>query len=286
MAFLHKYKKYVVICLSLISFIMIAATSRENHEYGFFTNSFGFLVTSTQAFFTNIGDWLGDRISFLTNMNNLHEENLRLRQEIQMLQIDNSRLLYVDAENQVLVDLLSIPRRYSDYQLMGANIIAQDPTNWHNTVIINRGAADGISRNMVVLAAGGLAGRISSVGHNFAVVTTLIEDNSNVSAASRRTSDIGMVRGDVSLTSYGLLRMERIAATADIMPGDEIITSHISSIYPPGIQIGYVRELGTEPNGLRYAIIEPSVDFSRLDAILIITELFYFEMIDLDNESE
>ena len=280
MDFLHKHKKYLVIALSAMSLILMAATGREGYTPGPIENGFGFLTSTTQSFFHNIGDWIADRVTFLRNMNDLHEENQRLREEVQLLQIENSRLLFVEQENATLVELLDIPHRYTEYPMMGANIIARDPGNWLSTVIVNRGSRDGIMNNMVVLAPGGLAGRISKVGYNYAIVTPLIEDNSNVSAATLRSGDIGIVRGDVNLASMELLRMERISSTADISVGDEVITSHISSIYPPGIRIGHIVSMGVESNGMRYALIEPSVDFSRLEALLIITELFYLELID------
>ena len=69
----------------------------------------------------------------------------------------------------------------------------------------------------------------------------------------------------------GLCRMEYIDAEAEIMEGDEIVTSHLSDVYPSGITIGRVKEIQTDANGLtKYAIIEPYVDFKHLDTVLII----------------
>ena len=279
MNFLIKYKKYTIIFLSLTAIIMMIFTSiRESR----ISNEIGFVLAGFQGFFSNIGDWFSDRASFFVNMNNLHSENIELRNQLARLEVEVSRLLYIEAENKILIYLMDIPRRYSEFPMMGANIIAQNPTNWSLDIIINRGTNDNISQNMVVIAPGGLAGRISRVGRNFAIVTPLIEDTSAVSAATRRTGDIGMIRGDINLSSRGLVIMDRISPDADIQIGDEIITSQISSIYPPGIQIGNVISIDTNPAGDRYAIIQPSVDFFNLSALQIITELFYFEMIDIE----
>ena len=278
MDFFRNHKKYTIITLSVLALFMMIFTGIRGTNSA---NRAGFVLAGFQGFFTGIGDWFADRIDFFTNMNNLHAENAELRQQLALLEVEVARLLYVETENQHLAAMMDIPRLYSElFPLMGANIIAQNPTNWSQEIIINRGANYDIAVNMAVLAPGGLAGRISRVGGNFSIVTPLIEDVSAVSAATRRTGDIGMVRGDINLSSQGLLRMERISLESDILVGDEIITSQISSIYPPGIKIGVVLSIGVNPAGERYAIIQPSVDFSELTALHIITQLFDFEMME------
>ncbi|MCL2397165.1 MAG: rod shape-determining protein MreC [Defluviitaleaceae bacterium] len=282
MDFLYKYKKIVIICLAVLSLMLMAYTALDRYQPGPVERGFGFVVTNVQGFFMNIGDWFSDRFDFLVNMNTLHNENQRLQEQILMYQIENARLTHVDEENRVLTELLDINRRYSDYPTKGANIIAQDPTNWMDTFTINLGQRDGLAVDMVVLAPGGLAGRVSKVGGNYAIVTSIVEDTSAVAAQSHRTGDWGVVHGDINLSSTGLLRMEHISLESDITIGDEIVTSNISSIYPPGIHIGYVVSMGQMPNNMRYALVRPSVDFSRLTTVSVVTELFTHEPIGIE----
>jgi len=284
MDFLEKYKKYFVIGLAVVSLALMAYSSRDNYQPGPIERAFGYVVTNGQGFVMGIGDWFGDRIDFLVNMNDLHNINQQLQDEIWMMQIESARLTHVDEENRVLTELLNIHRRYSDYPILGANIIATEPTNWMDTFIINRGANDGVLRDMMVLAPGGLAGRVSKVGSNYSVVTSLVEDMSAVSAQSLRTGDWGVAQGDINLASGRLLRMEHIDPASDIVVGDEIVTSNISSMYPPGIHIGYVVEVGHMPNGMRTAVVQPSVDFTRLTTVLVVTELFVHELIDISTD--
>jgi len=282
MDFLRNNKKYLIIGLIAFSFVAMAYSSRENYTPGPVERGLGFVVTHAQGFFMNIGDWIGDRIDFFANMNDLHAENQRLQDEVLHMQIELARLLHLYEENLVLSDLLYIQNRYHDYPVLGANIIALNPSSWFDDFIINRGSADGIERDMVVLAPGGLAGRILTVGINYARVISIVEDTSAVSAQTRRTGDWGMVRGDINLSSQGLLLMDLVDPASDIAVGDEIVTSATSSIYPPGIHIGYVVDLGQMPNNMRTATIRPSVDFTRLSTVLVITELFTHELISLE----
>ena len=279
MDLVRKHKKIFVICLVAVSLVLMAWSARENYRPGPVSRGAGFVITHVQGFFMGIGDWARDRIDFLVNMNDLHHTNQELREQILMYQIENARLTHVDEEIRVLTELLEIGNRYSDYPTIGAYIIAQDPTNWMDTFIINRGTRDGLERDMIVLAPGGLAGRVSEVGANFARVSTIVEDSTAVAVESRRTRDWGMMRGDVNLSSQGLLRIEHIDAAADFAVGDEIVTSNISSMYPPGIHVGYVVEVGVLSNGMRFAVVRPTVDFSRLTHVLVVTELFTHELI-------
>ncbi len=126
---------------------------------------------------------------------------------------------------------------------------------------------------MVVLSSNGLVGKISEAGYNYSKVVSIIDDTDSVSSQNTRTEDIGFVRGD--LTNKGICIMEYIDNEAEIIEGDEIITSHLSNIYPPGLTIGYVKEIYSDLNTLtKYAVVEPIVDFKNLETVLVITQNF------------
>ena len=270
MEFLHKHKKWFIASLVMVCLVMAAFTGRSSYEQGALRSSANFLIYGGQRGLAGVSNWFGERFDFLRNMNSLFNENLRLTEENERLQLEINRMLHLEEENRLLAELVNLHRRYDDYAVLGADIISHNPGNWYSSFSINRGRRDGIAVNMAVLAPGGLAGRVSLVGYNYAVVTPIVEDNNSaVTAESRRTGDWGIVEGDVNLSSRGLLRMSFIELTATIAVGDEIITSRVSSIYPPGILIGHVVELdGSE------ALIQPAVDFSRLASVLVITDIF------------
>ena len=126
---------------------------------------------------------------------------------------------------------------------------------------------------MPVLSAGGLVGRITKAGATYSTVYSILDSRSSVSAQSLRTGDLGVVVGDRELMEQGRCKMEYIDSDAEIMEGDEIVTSGLSEYYPAGISIGFVREIHNDENGLtRYAVIEPSADMKHLDALVVIQE--------------
>ena len=283
MDFLQRHKKYLIIGLVVFSFVAMAYSGRENYQPGPIERGFGFVITHAQGGFMAIGDWVAGRIDFFANMGELHSENARLQEQVLMYQIENARLLHLEEQIAELSELLDINNRYANYPVLGANIISLNPSSWFDDFLIDRGRDDGLARDMAVLAPGGLGGRIARVGHNYAQVITLIEDTSSVSAQGRRSGDWGVVRGDINLASHGLVRMELIDEAADIAVGDEIVTSATSSVFPPGIHIGYVEEITQLASGFRSAIVRPSVDFTRLSSVLVITELFTHEFVHIED---
>ncbi len=241
----------------------------------FVENTLGFVITPLQDITSTVSGWFGDRISTLRDESDIYAENEELKAEVALLKAENKRLLIYEEENERLSELLEMSQRFPKHETTGTNIIGKDPGNWYDTFVIDKGTRDGIAADMVLTAEGGVVGKITEAGYNYAKAESILDNRSSVSAMSLRTGDLGVVRGEYTLMEDGLCRMEYIDAESEIMKGDEIVTSHLSGIYPAGLTIGYVKEIITDTNGLtRYAIIEPQVDFKHLTTLLIITEEF------------
>jgi len=102
-------------------------------------------------------------------------------------------------------------------------------------------------------------------------VISIIDEDSSISARLSKTSDLVVVKGDRKLKEQGLCIMNYIPADADVSAGDRVETSGVGGIYPKGILIGTVKEVRQRTNDLdRYAIIEPVVDFKRLEEVFIL----------------
>jgi rod shape-determining protein MreC len=69
--------------------------------------------------------------------------------------------------------------------------------------------------------------------------------------------------------------MEYIHADAQILPGDEIITSSLSNYYPPGVRVGVVQRVESNADGLtKYAIVKPAALIDDLETVLVVTQLY------------
>ena len=269
--FFEKYKKQILRGGVLLLVLITVIASGKQLNATLLESAIGVVVTPFQDLTTGISSWVDETITSARNKTDLKEENTELKNQIAELLEENRRLAMYEGENARLSALLKIAQRYPDYESVGANIIAKDPGVWYDGFTIDKGTKANISANMVLIAPEGLVGKVLESGMTFSKAQSILDSRSSVPAMSMRTGDLGVVKGDYSLADDGLCIMEYIDAQAEIMVGDEIVTSHLSDIYPAGLAIGKVLELETDTNGLtKYAVIQPYVDLKHLDTILVI----------------
>jgi len=270
MDFLNQRKKTVFIVAVLFLIALSIATLNFNRPT-FFENVFLLFVVPSQSGVSSVSGWVEERIDFVANLHELERTNQRLIEENQRLLLNMARLELLELENERLTTQLSLRPRYVGMDVVAAYVISGDPNNWSSNFLINRGRRDGVLENMAVVADGGLVGRVLSAYNNSSLVVPIIDDTSAVSAQIRRTGELGFVRGDIRLWEGGFIRMENISADADVLEGDEIITSTLGEIYPHGLEIGIVREIHMDPGGLtKHAIIQPVADFRQLSLVFVV----------------
>ena len=173
-----------------------------------------------------------------------------------------------------LRELFSLNEQYGEYNKVGARIIGRDSGNWYSVFIIDKGEEDGLAADMNVIAGGGLVGRITSVGPNWARVTSIISDNSKVSGMTLSTEDNMIISGDLKLMSSGCIPFGQLLdAQNKVKEGDKVVTSDISDKFLPNILIGYISSIDKDANNLtKSGQIVPAVDFEHLGEVLVITD--------------
>jgi len=189
------------------------------------------------------------------------------------LTIENTRLRQEQYELDRLRELYKLDENYSDYEKIGAHVIANNGSNWFSDFTIDKGSNDGIKVNCNVLAGSGLVGIVTEVAPDYSRVRSIIDDASNVSGMVLSTSDTCMVRGDLKLIPDGRIRFEKMKNNDNVIEvGEQIVTSHVSDRFVQGIFIGYISEIEVDSNNLtRSGYITPAVDFSKLQEVLVIT---------------
>ena len=237
--------------------------------------SIAHVIIPVQKGVTYFGGWLRDRVDFVTSINDLESENTELQSEVDRLTYENQILEQSRLELQRLRDLYELDDRYADYPKTAARVIGKDPGNWYSVFTIDKGTNDGIQVDMVVMAGAGLCGKIIEAGPNYAKVRAIIDDTSSVSALVVRTSDLCTVQGDLTLFNEGYLKVAYVSDDINLVINDQITTSHLGTVYPPGILIGDVIKIEDDPNTLtQVAYIQPHVDFKHLQEVLVINRLW------------
>lgn len=205
------------------------------------------------------GPDLAEQLQSLTIKNNL-------------LSLENMQLRENKAEVERLRELLDYKQAQNDqYVLEAARVIARSPNNWYKTLTIDKGSDNGIAVNMAVINPDGLVGKVVSVSSNSSQIWLITDREMAVGAILQDTRETrGIVEG---MGSSGKLRMINIPYYSLVRDGERVVSSGLSETYPPGIQIGLIKDIEQEANGLVLsATVEPSVDFDQLEEVLVIKQ--------------
>ncbi len=197
----------------------------------------------------------------------LEDERNSLKREVEEYQ----NLLI---ENKELRGLLSMRERLGSYEAKAATVIGNSGINVFSRFTVNLGAQDGIRVNMNVVNENGLIGIVSYVGLNYSIITSIIEDNNNVSAMTKNGHENCVVSGAMKSSGAGYLKLENALVSVDFTKDNTLVTSNISDRYLPNLLIGYVSDIATNPDGLTQSgRVETAVDFTKIKEVLIITTM-------------
>ena len=214
----------------------------------------------------NLTHTLFRNVNSLAHSRDMMQENRCLHETVGALTLQLSQYKEVEQENARLRELLNF-KKASASKLVAAGIIARDSSNFSDTIVINQGHKQKIRIDTVVVAEAGLVGRVYEGSPSMSRVILVTDPNSRVSALCSRSRQIGVVYG----TSSNLCELRYLPLAADIVVGDEIVTSGFSDIYPKGILIGKVIKIVRESRGLSLtAIVSPAVNFASLEEVLCI----------------
>ena len=266
--------KYLLFILTILCTLLMLITFGTDVFNRPLNSAVGYVVVPFQQGIGKVGEWLSKRSDELIQIRKLLDENAALREQVAALTEENTLLQQDKYELNSLRNLMDLNEQYGEYNKVGARIISRDSGNWYSSFLIDKGSNDGFAINMNVIAGGGLVGRITSVGPNWARVTSIISDNSNVSGMTLSTEDNLIVSGDLKLMADNCISFSQLVDSKNLVAeGDKVVTSNISDIYLPNILIGYISSLDKDANNLtKSGLITPAVDFEHLGEVLVITD--------------
>lgn len=266
--------KYLLLILTCICVALMAVTFFADYSASPLNKLVGYVIIPFQNGVSRIGSWISVRIDELGELRVVLEENQDLKRQIAELTVQNTQLQQDKYELNNLRELYKLDEQYSGYEKVGARIIAKDTGNWFHSFIIDKGTDDGLAIDMNVIADGGLVGRIIDIGSNWAKVTAVINDDSNVSGMVLASTDTLVVAGSLQLMQDGVISFGQLTDSQNkVEVGDKIVTSNISDKYLPSILIGYISEINQDANNItKSGKITPAVDFEHLEEVLVILE--------------
>lgn len=255
----------------LTVFLLASTVAQGKYHFAFMERVAITLLAPVEYVLAKIGYSVRQTGLFAGEIMTVYRDNQALKAQIAELSQNNVNVTEILAENARLRAMLDYKIGAPQFDFVTAKVIARDPGTCTSIIIINRGAADGIAKDMAVVTPQGLVGSVVNVYDNAAKVQLILDPRSAVGCLVQRPESrvAGIVEGSGSNPLAP--RMINIARDADIIKSDKVITSGFGGIYPKGLLIGEVMDIVNEEGGLlKYAVLKPAVDFDRLEEVLII----------------
>lgn len=191
----------------------------------------------------------------------LESENASLRTQVIELQQQLS-------EAQVLYALLDFARTNPENQYVAASVIGRDPSPFLHYILIDHGSDSGLRHGMPVVTDQGLVGRIDAVTSGAARIQLISDPSFVVNVKIEPDEVYALLEGSIT----GDINLEMVPQDTKLQPGQLILTSGLGGMYPADIIIGQIVTIRKLETGIfQSASVQPSVDFTSLRAVLIIT---------------
>jgi rod shape-determining protein MreC len=197
------------------------------------------------------------------------QENKKLRQMMSELAEENRqfREALLASERYRLIGEM---REQLPQPMISASLVGADSSSWFRTVLLDKGEGDGVKRGMAVVTADGAVGHVVAVSSRAAKVLLVTDRASSVDVMVERSRARGIVEGHTE----SLCRLKYVVHGDDVREGDHLLSSGMGGIFPKGLPVGRVARISSEKHGLfQNAVVEPAVDFNKLEEVFVILEL-------------
>jgi rod shape-determining protein MreC len=232
---------------------------------------FGFF----QRGFSSVGGFVADTITSIAELRKLRDNYRELAAKLERYTNMERGIAELREENKRLKDQLGFSGEIA-YQRIAARIVAKDPENLYSTIMIDKGIAEGIRKNMPVIAfqdgMEGLVGRVVEVGVGTSKVVPLYDSRSYVAARlSSGTRSEGLVGGQGSPDDPLLMRFVKKRSKDELQFGDLVVTTGYESIYPAEVALGRVKKARVLEYQTSIDIeLDPVLDFSRIEYVFVV----------------
>ncbi len=251
---------FVFVLLEVVSFILL-------FRYNSYQSSVWF--TSANAVSGKVYEWNSavEQFFSLVDVNRrLTERNVILERQVAVL----SEQVAKATKDTTLVEKLQ-QEVMKDYENIPAKVVGSSLDKLNNFITIDKGAADGVRKDMGVVCGTGVVGIVYLVSQHYSVLIPVLSTVSNISCTISGRGYFGYLHwnGGSAEEAY----IDDIPRHAHFKLGDLIVTSGYSSVFPPGVVVGRVKHVYNSANGLSYRLkITLSTDFGRLRDVCVISD--------------
>lgn len=192
-------------------------------------------------------------------------ENERLRQQLDQLKLESSITNELLLENERLRELLNF-NKLQPLSWVLAQVIAKDSSPSSRTMTLDKGSDDGLAKDLAVITAAGVVGRVHTTLPGMAKVLLLTDPGSTIAVRVQRNREEGLLEGKLDRCA-----LKYVSYYADIQEGDLLVTSGMDGIFPKGLPVATVVKVSKhEANAFQTVIAKPAVSLYRTEEALVL----------------
>jgi rod shape-determining protein MreC len=196
----------------------------------------------------------------------VRQENRDLKFEIERLRLEQVRLTEDAQQARRLQALLGFKEQFIA-KTVAAQVIGSSGSEQSRSIYIDKGTSDGVEKDMAVITAEGVVGKVLRAYGSTAQVLLINDQSSGVGVILDKSRLQGVVRG----TLGGEVALEKVMTDEQVAPGERVMTSGGDQIFPKGLSVGYITKVSPGADLFLSVRIRPSANLSKLEEVLVIT---------------
>jgi rod shape-determining protein MreC len=266
-------KRLIILLVSIIVLVaLIGYSVRERDNISWPEQFVGDIVGFGQSLVSKPVGAVAGFFENVKDLQNTYTENQKLKSRLEELVKLETMVKDLEKDNEELRKILDKQENLRDFDPIQATVIARNPSQWEDLLVIDKGKVQGVKANMAVITSQGLIGKVKSVKQFSSTIELLSNKNPNnrISALIQGEENvIGSIEGYDS--DRDQLLVKRIPNDMKVEEGSKVITSGLGGVFPKGLPIGEVKEVVPDQYGLtQTAYVEPTADLYHLEHVIVV----------------
>jgi rod shape-determining protein MreC len=266
-------KRLIILLVSIIVLVaLIGYSVRERDNISWPEQFVGDIVGFGQSLVSKPVGAIAGFFENVKDLQNTYTENQKLKSRLEELVKLETMVKDLEKDNEELRNILDKQENLRDFDPIQATVIARNPSQWEDLLVIDKGKVQGVQANMAVITSQGLIGKVKSVKQFSSTIELLSNKNPNNRISALIQGDenvIGSIEGYD--TDRDQLLVKRIPNDMKVEEGSKVITSGLGGVFPKGLPIGEVKEIVPDQYGLtQTAYVKPTADLYHLEHVIVV----------------
>ncbi|MXV14596.1 rod shape-determining protein MreC [Hufsiella ginkgonis] len=269
--FLSKYSAFFFFIIFFVCSVTMVVKN-NSYQHATFINSSATVVGEAYARINGYKSYL----NLKEKADLLAAENAALRQQLK------TSFYYDSVTQRTVKDTLT----KQQYTYIVARVVNNSVNQKDNFLTIDRGTRHGIGKDMGVVTANGVVGIIRNVNERYATISSLLNSETHVSATVAGTNAFGSLIWGIGNSDPTIAILQDIPNHIIVKPGQKVVTTSQSTLFPAGHPIGTVKRINRNSGGSFWDIeVKLSTNFATLEYVYVVNNLFAAEQKQLEAEN-